>query len=479
MKLAIIVLLVAAAHSATVVRMACGGPGGTDAANNVWTADSGTGGGAVWTVANQPALASQPIPYRSLCYSFGTSSFSRTLTVPAGNYSVTLKMLEPNKTAAGQRVFGATINGVPVLSGLDLFAMAPAALKPYDRTYQVMAPAGVIQITLTASLGNAVLSAIQIDDVPFVPPVWIPPTCTFASPPATPQNGQACIFTDVSATMSCSGGGVGQETCRWNGQKWASMGGPVEDSMFSIPIASAGFVQCVSGQISSSVLTSSVQSQEVPLFTVNGSTRWDRVIISETQQFPNNLGLTVSAGRPGGLTDMELTGASVPLGVSSGDSKPWESRPVSPQLSGLYQVVLNFSVADGHAVSEASGSGSLHWEACAYRMGVPVAATHLAGLQSCSGSAISPPSPNNPTWNSNMAYLVGSIVNFGAASWLSLQPTNVGNQPDIWPQWWRTVKSDCAGMWQAQIARADGTILPIVGTAMTSTPSSVVWTAAQ
>jgi hypothetical protein len=479
MKLILVFLLAIISPAATVVRMACGGPGGTDTATNVWTADNAIGGGIAWTATNQPALASQPVPYQSLCYSVGTAPFSRTFTVPAGDYTVTLKMLEPTKTGAGQRMFGATINGTPVLAGLDLFSAAGGAVKPYDRTFPVSATGGTIQITMQSTAANALLSAIQIDSVTVVPSVWIPPTCTFASPPAAPQDGQACIFTDVSATMSCSGGGAGQETCRWNGQKWTSMGGPVEDSMFSIPIASAGFIQCVSGQTPSSVLTSAAQSQEIPLFTVNGSTRWEHVLISETQQFPASVGLTVSAGRPG-TTDTEMTGSVIQLGVSSGDSKHWSSMPdPGPQLSGQYQVVLNFSVAAGHAVSEAAASGSLHWEACAYRIGTPQPTTHLASLKSCSGSVQSVASPSNQAWNSGTMYSVGSIVNFGGWAWFSLQPSNVGFQPDTWTQDWRPVKSDCAGLWQAQIFRADGSPLSIIGSAMDIPPSLMVWTTAQ
>ncbi len=158
MRIIVLILLAVAAHATTLVQMACGGPGGAG-----WTADTKQGGGAYWTAANQPAMASQPIPYQTLCYSSGTTAFSRTFTLPAGNYTVTLKWLEPNKTAAGQRIFSASINGAPVAIGLDLFAASGGALKPYDRTFPISAPGGFIVITLTGQTGNALLSAIQID----------------------------------------------------------------------------------------------------------------------------------------------------------------------------------------------------------------------------------------------------------------------------------------------------------------------------
>lgn len=168
---------VLAARGATVARMACGGTGGTDPAGNVWAADSKVGGGAAWTIANQPALASQPVPYQALCYSTATIPFSRAFTVPAGNYSVTLKWIEPNKTAAGQRTFTATINGAPVAIGLDIFSVTGGALKPYDQTYQVAAPGGSIQVTIAGVIGNGLLSAVQIDSVP-APDDGVKITCT-------------------------------------------------------------------------------------------------------------------------------------------------------------------------------------------------------------------------------------------------------------------------------------------------------------
>ncbi len=169
MRYGLILILAASLHAATVVRMACGGPGGTDTAGNVWAADSGVGGGLAWTATSQPNLASQPVPYQSMCYSVGVASFSRTFSVPSGDYTVKFKFLEPNKTGAGQRIFGASINGVPVISGLDLFAAA-GALKPYDLAFNTTAVNGSIQIIFTTAVWKSVISAIQIDSVATIPP---------------------------------------------------------------------------------------------------------------------------------------------------------------------------------------------------------------------------------------------------------------------------------------------------------------------
>ena len=153
---------------ATLLRIAAGGTGGTDAAGNVWQSDTLYSGGAKWDAINQPELAGQPVPYRSLRYSAPPgASFSYVIPVSPGVYKVTLLWVEPNKTAAGQRLFDVRLNGAVSASGIDLFVLAGGALKPYTRTFDVSVLAGAIQITLTPTTGNAVLSAIQVDQSSF------------------------------------------------------------------------------------------------------------------------------------------------------------------------------------------------------------------------------------------------------------------------------------------------------------------------
>lgn len=337
MRLILIFAVVLSVRAATVVRMACGGPGGTDPAGNVWAGDSKVGGGTAWTVANQPALASQPGPYQALCYSSGSVPFSRTFTVAPGNYSVTLKWLDPNKTAAGQRIFGAAINGVPVAVGLDVFAAAGGALKAYDQTFPVSAPGGFIQVTLSGTVGNALLSAVQIDSVPVV----------------------------------------------------ADDGG--------------GKITCDSGKIAAGVdLTADAPSQEVTILTaVPGNRRWDQITICPTDRFVGASLVTASIGRPG-TSDNELLGPDVTLTDASSNSNCWTARPIPPQMSGKYDVVVNFKAfaTDGSgmlipgSIKSLTG-GSATWEACGYAGKIsdaaglpskPVGAAMATALQRCSGS---------------------------------------------------------------------------------------------
>lgn len=259
-------------------------------------------------------------------------------------------------------------------------------------------------------------------------PISRPAFCKFTNPPVNPQKGDTCIFTDANVDVSCRGGGPGNETCVWDGGQWKSTSVPIVSSLFSAGPATSRYVECAQGLVKTDPL-SLAQNQEVLLFTVDGSTRWDQVLISEMDAYPN-MGATVSMGRPG-TNHLEMTGAPVPLGVSSQLAAAWTGRPNPPQLSGQYSVVLDFEVPAGHTVSELAG-GSVHWEACGYRIGsgVAPAAARLGSVQSCSGSGNS----------------------IGGGTW------------------------NCAGAFRASIQLADGTSLSLVGVDMPNPEGPGHWT---
>jgi len=159
-----LLLLCLNCHGATLLRIACGPTGNVvDAQGNIWTGYLGATGGTAWNSAFQPALATQPPPYNAMQY--GTA-LNYSLTAPqtsSGKYVATLKFIEPNKTAAGQRIFTIAVNGATI-NGPDLFSVA-GLLIPYDVKVPISAPSGVITITLAGTTGNAVISGIQVDDV--------------------------------------------------------------------------------------------------------------------------------------------------------------------------------------------------------------------------------------------------------------------------------------------------------------------------
>jgi len=189
MKTIILLLaLLGTARAATVLRIQCGGTGGTDAAGNAWAADASYTGGARWDAASQVAMAAQPVPYRSLRYG---AAFSYTLPLAAGAYSITLKFLEPNKTGGGQRVFTVSVNSSQAIAGLDLYSVA-GGLKPYDRTFAATSN-GQIRLDFSATAGNAVLSAIQVDSIPEVVPPSNGITC---------ESGTLAVGAELTADAS-------------------------------------------------------------------------------------------------------------------------------------------------------------------------------------------------------------------------------------------------------------------------------------
>jgi hypothetical protein len=155
-QLSIALIFAAILPAATVTRVACGSP-----------FDTGFVGGAPWTGA---AIAGQAAPYNAMRSSSPIGApFSYSFTLAPGAYTVTLQFIEPRPDqAAGNRLLNVALNGAPVATGLDLFAVA-GAVKPYSVSYPVTV-SGSLRIDVSASKGNAILSGIQIDDVPAVSP---------------------------------------------------------------------------------------------------------------------------------------------------------------------------------------------------------------------------------------------------------------------------------------------------------------------
>ncbi len=408
-------------------RINAGGAAYADSLGQVWAADNSFVGGAVST---GPIPAGAPAYFTSKRY----GDFTYTLAVPDGQYTIGLSFLENVAVPAGGRVFSVLINGAPVLTNYDIMADV-GSMVTARKIFPAVAAGHGIAVKFVTVARSAVVNAIDFSLVP----VWVPPTCKFANPPAVPSEGQACIFLDADLFKSCQGAApgrpAGQETCRWTGDHWQSTAVPVESPLFPFTASTSRAIECTGGLVPLSAITPGTQSVEYPLFQVDGSVRWEHVLVAEQDKFLPDIDLAVAMGRPGPDTNSELTGAYVELGKASALSEPWISRPNPPQLSGAYAVVLNFRVADGHLLQELT-AGSLYWEACGFRVG-PLggpAPARLAGLASCSGSGTS----TDPA--------TGKVTGW-----------------------------DCAGLWKASILLPDGSPLPLIGVKMES--AGGVWTA--
>jgi hypothetical protein len=188
---------------------------------------------------------------------------------------------------------------------------------------------------------------------------------TFASPQSSyyvAVSGGAGPQGPKGDTGPAGGGTPGGAT----GQVQVNAGGTFagQTSIFNGGTVVQRAVECASGTTNYTALTAAATSQEVIIQTgISGNVRWDQVAISETTQFAGTTGLTVSMGRPGS-NNHEMTGAQVPLMISSGDANFWSSRPIPPQLTGTYSIVLNFAVTSG-TVNTAT-DGAVTWEVCGY-----------------------------------------------------------------------------------------------------------------
>jgi hypothetical protein len=244
-------------------------------------------------------------------------------------------------------------------------------------------------LTAVACFGQGEKAVVQSRVVDARAASCLPPMSTVARPTVSPATGVVHIFTDASAVGTRSDGGNAIQTYRWIGSEWSvvSSGGGVGGtaggstgqaqvspsgsfagaaSIFSggTPIQRA--IECAYGTTSFTSLTAAAPSQEITIQTgISGNVRYAGILLSETAQFASATGLTVSAGRPGSTTQAEMTnGINLPLMVSAGDLNSLITRPIPPQITGTYSIVLHFAVTAGNV--NAVTAGLLTWEVCGY-----------------------------------------------------------------------------------------------------------------
>ena len=208
-----------------------------------------------------------------------------------------------------------------------------------------------------ACYGQGKQNVVQTGIVDAHAAIWRFPESTFAGlpTPAAGNTGWRYTVTDCLSSACTAGGGSIPADVRSTGSAWVVISG-----------GGAAASPCAHGTVSYTALTAAASSQEITIQTsVSGNTRWLGVVLSETTQFTGTTGLTVSMGRPGSTTHAEMTnGTNFPLMVSSGDANYVSTRPIPPQITGTYNIVLNFAVTGGYV--SAATAGSLTWEVCSY-----------------------------------------------------------------------------------------------------------------
>lgn len=143
---------------ATAIRLNVGSSAAfTDSSGSVWQADQFGSGGTLSSKSNAVANTVDDDLYRT--YRFGT--FTYAIPVPNGTYDVTIKCMETWWSAAGQRLFDVSAEGVTKLANLDLFATA-GQFAAVDKTFSVTVSDGVLNLSFSASVDNAIVSAIAV-----------------------------------------------------------------------------------------------------------------------------------------------------------------------------------------------------------------------------------------------------------------------------------------------------------------------------
>lgn len=127
----------------------------TDPANPIpaFQADAFVTGGVLWVDPTMGAGIWGTLRY--------APSFAYDIPVTNGFYNVKFDLLEPNKTAAGQRVFTISVNGT-TSDAIDIFALTKAINVQTSVQLMAIVGNGHLRITFQASIGNAVVSAIEV-----------------------------------------------------------------------------------------------------------------------------------------------------------------------------------------------------------------------------------------------------------------------------------------------------------------------------
>jgi hypothetical protein len=123
---------------------------------------------------------------------------------------------------------------------------------------------------------------------------------------------------------------------------------------------------CRCGTVGANSLTAPANAQEIPILTgLAGTFRFDHVLVQETRRFSSDsvVSLLVGVGRANFGADVV---SPFPLKSDSAPSNFWYERPTPPQLTGAYDLVLNFKASSpvGDGTASNFSAGRVTWEVC-------------------------------------------------------------------------------------------------------------------
>ena len=142
------------------IRVNAGGPLYADPDGQVWSADTGFGGGGAFSTGRRIKDTATPELYQT--EHWGIGSLQYRVSVPNIAHTVTLKFAEIYFKSAGQRVFDIAVNGQTVLSNFDIVLAAGGAFTAVDRQFAVDVTTGEIVVDFTGVVSNPKVNAIEI-----------------------------------------------------------------------------------------------------------------------------------------------------------------------------------------------------------------------------------------------------------------------------------------------------------------------------
>ena len=162
-----------------------GGGQYTGSSGTVYQADEYSTDGRVVSTTQAvtiPPSDSAPAVDSNVYQSMRYVNFSYKIPLSNGSYTVTLKFSELYWNSTNSRLFNVSMQGLPVISKLDVFAHA-GLNAAYDVSVPVSVTNGILNITFTSLVDNAMVSAIVIQSASYA-----------GAPPAIQLNPTSLVF---------------------------------------------------------------------------------------------------------------------------------------------------------------------------------------------------------------------------------------------------------------------------------------------
>jgi Malectin domain/IPT/TIG domain len=165
--------------------------------NKVWLQDQYFMGNEVWNGCPEAARTGFSLASH-LCQTRQRSSFEYNIPVPFnGQYKLTLYFVETIKTASRTRLFNVRVEGITLISSLDVFALAGGRMRPLVRTLTATVADGFLTIRFSGRTDKAMVSAIEIEDgrlsnaptrAPTKQPIFLPTSIPTSKPTSKPTS---------------------------------------------------------------------------------------------------------------------------------------------------------------------------------------------------------------------------------------------------------------------------------------------------